>query len=364
MRLDGYHLTAKKVRRGTIQATKVTVHIRDGFSQPLSLPTIRRILKTSLLPSTVKFHSLEVFQRIAEAEGTVHGVPLAKVHFHEVGVVDSLVDIVGAFLGCEALGIETISASPVNLGSGTVKAAHGTLPVPAPAVAFLMKNVPTFSAGPARELTTPTGMGILTTLTREIGQLPLMSQSQIGYGAGSSNPTGWANVLRVFLSNSKSSSENNLEPIIQLQTNLDDLVPQVYESIMERLFSSGALDVTLTPVIMKRGRPGIILTALTTPAKTEPVLKVFFHETTTLGVRVQEITRRVLPRSIRTLRIPDGTVRVKIAEIDGRKKKMRPEYRDCQQIADKTGRPVREVFDQALKAFDVSRRPLKRKKKP
>ena len=363
MNLDGYQLTAKKVLRGTIHSTKVDVQVRDGFSKPLSLPTIRRILTKSQLPSKVKARSLEVFQRLAEAEGTVHGVPLSQVHFHEVGVVDSLVDIVGAFLGCESLGIDKVSASPVNLGSGTVNSAHGALPVPAPAVAHLVKEVPIFAAGPIGELTTPTGMGLLTTLTRDFCQLPFMRPRHIGYGAGSFNPKGWANVLRVFLSKTSASPSADIDHIVQLQTNLDDLNPQAYEPIMDHLFSAGALDVTLTPSIMKRGRPGIILTVLTPPAKIDPVLKVFFYETTTLGVRVQEIARRVLPRKFHSLRLHGTTVRVKVAEIDGGEIKAMPEYQDCQRIAKSTGRPVREVMIEALQALKGLRRELKSKLK-
>ena len=306
MNVEGYQLKAKKVHRGSIQATKVDVLIRKGLTKPLSLPTIRRIITSSQLPSVVKTQSLKAFQNLAEAEGVVHGVPISKVHFHEVGVVDSLVDIVGAFLGCAYFKIETVSACRVNVGSGTIESAHGTLPVPGPAVAHLAKGVPIIAQGPASELTTPTGMSILTVLTQDFRTLPAMTPRRIGYGAGTVNPKNWPNVLRVMLTDRSSAPTGSSDDIIEVQTNLDDLNPQIYEPLMEQLFAAGALDVTLTPVIMKRSRPGTIVTVLGPPDIVEDVTQILFHETTTLGVRIHGLTRRVLPRQAQTVRFPQG----------------------------------------------------------
>ena len=346
-----YQLRERKVHRGTIHATKVDVLIRDGFTKPLSLPTIRRLITKSRLPAEVKTRSLGVFDRLAEAEGIVHGIPSAKVHFHEVGVLDSLVDIVGAFLGLSFLGVETISASPVNVGSGTTLCEHGTLPVPPPVVALLSKGIPIYSAGPTGELATPTGIGVLTALTQQFGPLPSIAPARVGYGAGDTDHKGWPNVLRVFLSDGNTPKSGTSEDIVQIETNIDDLNPQAYETAMERLFAAGALDVTLTPVIMKRSRPGILITALALPNAVEALVQALFEETTTLGVRILEMNRRVLPRRLQTLRLRQGPVRVKVADVAKGVTKMMPEFRDCKIIAEKTGRPVREVLEEAFHVF-------------
>jgi len=199
MNLDGYTLRARRVRRGGMPATKVEVAIRSGFRAPLPVPRIRRIIASSRLPDRVKERSLEVFSRLAQAEAQAHRMAVSRVHFHEVGVVDSLVDVVGGVLGCHLLGADRITASPVNLGSGTIECAHGTLPVPGPAVAALAKGLPVYSAGPSRELSTPTGVAVLGVLADEFGPLPLMRATAIGYGAGAADPAGWTNALRVFV---------------------------------------------------------------------------------------------------------------------------------------------------------------------
>ena len=353
IQVKGYQIKANKVHRGTIHATKLDVLIRKGFTKPLSLPVIRRLISTSQLPSIVKSRSLEAFNTLAESEGMVHGVSVSKVHFHEVGVVDSIVDIVGAFLGCAYLDIETVSASAVNVGSGTIQSAHGTLPVPGPAVAHLAKGVPIFAKGPSTELTTPTGMCILTVLTSEFFPLPPMRPTQIGYGAGTADPKGWPNVLRVFLSSGSSTPLGRSETIIEVQTNVDDLNPQVYEALIERLAQVGALDVTLTPVIMKRSRPGTVVTALAPRATVDDVTRILFQETTTLGVRFRELQRRVLTREIHSVRLQGGHVRVKVADMGNGATKMMPEFHDCRQIAEKTGQPVQEILEQARQAYTL-----------
>ena len=363
--LSGYRLNVSKVHRGGIHATKVDVVISKGRATPLSWPQIRRLLSTSRLPPWVKTQALSVFERLAQAEGTVHGRDPATVRFHEVGVIDSLVDIVGSLLGCHELGIQTFGAAPVNVGSGTIHGAHGTLPVPGPAVAELAKGYSIYTQGPAMELTTPTGMALLTTLTQPCRHLPPVVPRSIGYGAGTADPPDWPNVLRVFLSSStpalsfeglplsleglalsfEGSTESlEADQVIQLETTIDDLNPQVYESVMARLFENGALDVTLTPTIMKRTRPGTLLTVLAPPERAGVLTQTLFRETTTLGVRHQIINRVTLPRSMKTIRLPQGRVRVKIVHV-GKTVTYRPEFQDCQTIAQKTGRPVQDVID-------------------
>lgn len=361
LKTNGYHLYAKPVHRGTIQATKVEVKVRQGFERPLSLPTIRRMIKQSLLPSRVKTHSLKVFQRLAEAESAVHGVPQTKFHFHEVGVVDSLVDVVGTLLGIEYLGVTSASASPINVGSGTILTAHGELPVPGPAVAQLAQKIPIYAAGPRLELTTPTGMAIISVLTQNFGPLPPLTPTHIGYGAGTANPDNWANALRVFMAKESSQGFHDTESILEIHTTIDDLNPQAYESVMERLFQAGALDVTLTPVIMKRSRPGIILSVLVPDQGREAVIQCLLQETTTLGVRIHEVDRTVLHRRLEKIQLPEGKVRIKIADIGEGREKIMPEYRDCQSLAKKTGKPVREVIDSALEAYRQTTRGTARK---
>lgn len=348
----GYALRARPVTRGGLNATKVDVIVRSGFRSPVPLARIHRIIASSRVPSSVKDRSRDVFERLARAEGAAHRVSPSQVHFHEVGVVDSIVDVVGAVLGCHLLGVARVTASPVNLGRGVVGSAHGTLPVPGPAVAVLARGVPVYSAGPARELTTPTGLALLTALAQEFGPLPLMRPTALGYGAGEADPEAWPNVLRVFLGEPMPSSSGDQDTVAQIETNLDDLTPQAYETVMDRLFAAGALDVTLTPVIMKLGRPGIVLTALAPPEKTEAVAGVVLRETTALGVRIQEVTRRVLPRRFESVRIRGGVVRMKVAEAAPGVTKAAPEYQDCKRIAERTERPVHEIMDEAMQAFN------------
>lgn len=351
LRLPGFSLTRKKVMRGAVHATKVDVHTKKGFEKPLSPARIRQIVRASALPQPVKERTLTVFDHLAEAEGVSHGVRPSHVHFHEVGVVDSFVDVVGAMLGCHLLGVTRITASPVNVGSGTVKSSHGLLPVPGPAVAALARGIPIYSGGPTQELTTPTGLALLRTVVEEYCPLPLLRPTAIGYGAGSADPKNWPNVLRVFVGPVPAGAGGLSDMVVQLETNLDDLNPQAYELVMERLFGAGALDVTLTPVMMKRGRPGIVLAALVSREKTEAALGVLFRDTTALGVRVQEVQRRLLPRQFAVVRVRGSEVRIKLAESDRGETKAAPEYLDCKRIAEQTGRPLKDVMEEAAFAY-------------
>ena len=345
---QNYRIKVSKVYRGPVHATKVDVIIQPSGTKPLSWPQIQRVLKRSTLPPWVKSKAITVFSRLADAEGKVHGESPAKIHFHEVGAIDSLVDVVGSLLGCYLLGTTTYSASPVNVGAGTVSTAHGLLPVPAPAVAELAIGVPIHSKGPQIELTTPTGLAILTSLTQQFDLVPAVPSRTIGYGAGTSNPEGWTNVLRVFLGVAPSVEPFEADQVMRLETNIDDMNPQLYESVVERLFQAGALDVCLTPVIMKRGRPGIILSVLTAPQNAVNLTQTMFVETSTIGIRTQIINRLTLPRTMSTVRVEQGTVRIKTSTI-GKKKKSTPEFQDCLVIAKQSGRPVRDVLEEAIK---------------
>lgn len=345
--ISGYRLKVSKVSRGAIQGTKVDVLISKGQDKPLSWPQIRRLLSKSTLPSRVKQQAFSVFEHLAQAEGKVHGQDSTKIHFHEVGVIDSLVDIVGALLGCHELGIMTFSATPINVGSGTIECTHGALPVPGPAVAELAKGYPIYSKGPSMEMTTPTGMALVTTLTQTFGQLPPVIPSAIGYGAGTANPHDWPNVLRVFLALTPTTESLESDQVIQLETNIDDMNPQIYESVMERLFENGALDVSLTPTMMKRNRPGILLTVLGQEDQAGHLIQTIFRETTSIGVRRQVLDRVTLPRSMKSISLPQGKVRVKTVQI-GNTLKHRPEFQDCRAISIKTGIPVQDIIEKVI----------------
>lgn len=355
----GFKLRKRRVQRGAIWATKIDVILTPGHARPWSLGRIRKVLSSSRLSPNIRRQSLAVFERLAEAEGKAHHVPRNHVHFHEVGVLDSFVDIVGGLICCELLEVTRVTASAVNVGTGTVQSAHGLLPAPGPAVTMLAKQVPIYSAGPSRELTTPTGLALLRTLTHEFGPMPLIRPSAVGYGAGQANPHDWPNVLRVFLSPEGAGNGRARDTVVQIETNLDDVNPQTYEHVMERLFRAGAVDVTLTPVIMKRGRPAIVLTCLVPFDGVDPVLDVLFEDTTALGVRVQDVTRHILPRRFVSVKIPGGTVRIKVAAVDATSSKAAPEYLDCKRIAERTGRPVKAVLEEAALAYTKTLRAVK-----
>jgi pyridinium-3,5-bisthiocarboxylic acid mononucleotide nickel chelatase len=355
----GFRLRKRRVHRGAIWAAKVDVLVTPKLQHPWPLTRIRTVLSSSRLSPKIRRQSLEVFERLADAEGKAHRVPKHHVHFHEVGVLDSFVDIVGGLVCCELLDVSRVTASAVNVGTGTLHSAHGLLPAPGPAVAMLAKQVPIYSAGPSRELTTPTGLALLRTLTAEFGPMPVITPVAVGYGAGDANPEGWPNVLRVFLSPEGAANGRARDTVVQIETNLDDVNPQTYEHIMERLFRAGALDVTLTPVIMKRGRPAIVLGCLVPPRGVDPVLDVLFKETTALGVRVQDISRHILPRRFASVKIRGGIVRIKVAAVDPTSSKAAPEYLDCKRIAERTGRPVKAVLEEAALAYAKTRRRAK-----
>lgn len=351
LRLTGVSLRKRRVTRGALRATKVEVVVTKGLAKPIGLRDIRQLLRSSRLPDAVRDRSRAIFERLAYAEGRAHRTAPEKVHFHELGVLDTIVDVVGTVLGCHLLGIEKVYVSAINVGGGTAVTKHGVLPVPGPATAFLLQGLPVYAGGPAHELTTPTGAGLMAALAGGHGAMPEMIVASIGYGAGSFNPPGWPNALRVFIGETVPAAAS--DRILVLETNLDDMNPQGYELLMDRLLARGALDITLTPVIMKRGRPGILLSVLTDPAKLEPVLQIIFAETTTLGVRIQEVARRLLEREVTEVRTRFGPVRVKVAKTPGgiRGVKARPEYQDCKRIAEQTGLPLREIMREIERAL-------------
>ncbi|MEP7151675.1 MAG: nickel pincer cofactor biosynthesis protein LarC [Nitrospira sp.] len=362
LQIEGFRLTQKPVERGALSATKVDVLIDKGFRAPLTLAQIKRILLKSGLPAVVKEQSQAVFDRLADAEGKAHGVEPSHVHFHEVGVIDSFVDVVGGVLGLHLMGIQRVTASAINVGSGTLTSAHGSLPVPGPAVAALAVGLPIYAQGPARELATPTGVALVRTLATEFGLLPRMQVRHVGYGAGTADPAQWPNVLRVFVGDGADRAVGSVETIVELQTNIDDLNPQVYETVFERVFAAGAVDATLAPVMMKKGRPGNVLSVLAPREKAEAVLAVLFADTTALGIRTQEVQRRVLPRRFASVRVEGHDVRIKLADHQPGRTKASPEYEDCRRIAEQSGRPVKDILETAMRMYRQSQEKRRRVK--
>lgn len=351
LKVTGYQLRKRQVQRGALTAIKVDVVIRQGFTQPLTVSRIKRILGQSTLPDVVKTRSQLVFDRLAEAEARAHRVETHDVHFHEVGVMDSFIDVVGGVLGCHLMNVTRVTASAINVGAGTIQTEHGLLPVPGPAVAVLAEGIPIFAEGPRCELATPTGVALLRTLTSEFGALSVMEPALVGYGAGDRDPEGWPNVLRIFLSEDGLPVRRPVDHVMQIETNLDDLNPQTYEYVMEQMFAVGALDVTMTPVLMKRSRPGVILSCLVPRNFMEPVLDVLFQETTALGVRIQEVDRQILPRRFVTVKVQGGRVRMKIATMGAGWEKASPEYADCRALATQKGLPLKDVMEDARLAY-------------
>ncbi len=340
----GAQFTFDRVKRRDVGAMKFRVAVTDTATHRY-LPGIVKMIDHAEMPERAKRNAVAVFERLAEAESGVHQTPIDKVHFHEVGAADSIADIVGACLGLELLGVEKIYCSPVNVGSGTVKTEHGVLPVPAPATAALLRNVPIYSRGPAVELTTPTGAALLTTLAESFGPVPAMRVSSIGYGAGDKDFREHANVLRVMVGETSQATESTTVSVIE--ANLDDSSPQVVGYALERLLEAGALDATVTSIQMKKGRPGVLLRVIAAPGQQEELAAIIFAETSTLGLRIHTAERRVQERDWVSVDTEHGKIRVKVSG-DG---SYAPEYEDCRTIA-RAGRvPLRHVIAAANHAY-------------
>jgi uncharacterized protein (TIGR00299 family) protein len=347
--LPGYTITAERVKRSGIAATRVHV-LRDEKEQPARhLADIRKLIEASSLSSSVIEKSAGIFDRLAHAEAKVHGTTPDNVHFHEVGAVDAIVDIVGSIIGLEILTISEVISSPVNLGSGTVHTAHGTLPVPAPATAELLKGIPSYGSAVPFELTTPTGAAILSMLGPSFGPMPQMRISQIAHGAGSRDIPGQPNVLRLMIGEPLATCEEDASIVIE--TNIDDMNPQVYDYLIEKLMQQGAQDVYLTPIIMKKGRPAILLSVLTDRSRTDAVLDTIFRETTSIGVRIQEVGRMKLSREIKEVDTAYGRVRIKISKRGNEILTVTPEYKDCRKIAEEKQVPLKKVIEEAKASF-------------
>jgi len=339
--VSGFRLERRPVTRGGLRGTHLVVET-DPAVRFHDLADMLSPIKRGGLPERVRTRATAILTRLAEAEARVHQVPLDAVHFHEVGELDTLVDVVGAVAGLDALGIDAVHVSPFPLGGGTVASAHGRLPVPAPATAELLRGFPVYDNGVRAELVTPTGAAILTTLATP-GPLPAMTLDRMGWGAGTRD-LAVPNLLRVLIGEATEAPAPT-ERLTAIETTIDDMSPQLYEPLMERLLEAGALDVHLTPVIMKRSRPGIVLTALATPERAAALAELLFRETTTIGVRWHDYQRMRLPRELVRVETSLGPVTFKVSRLGGDPITATPEFEEVRRLARERGLPVREALE-------------------
>ena len=345
--LNSFALNAEieweRVQRRGIAALKFRVKTTET-TQHRHLPGILKMIHAADLPAAVKATAEKVFRVLAEAESTIHGLPLEKVHFHEVGAVDSICDIVAICLALDLLNIDAIHCSPINTGSGTVNTEHGILPVPAPATARLLQNKPVYARGPALELTTPTGAAVVAALAQTFGPMPPMTIKAIGYGAGDHDFKEHANVVRVLIGEASGATESATVSVVE--ANIDDASPQVIAYTLERILEAGALDALIIPAQMKKGRPGVIIQIITAPEKREQLTALLFRETTTLGVRFHTAERRVQPREWVEVETPQGALRIKVTPAG-----FAPEYEDARKLAAISGTPLKKILAAATQAY-------------
>ncbi len=351
--IKGFEVKTRKVNKMGIEALKVDVVITEEDSPHRGLSDIKKIINASSLNATVKEMSLRIFTNLAEAEAKIHGTTVDKIHFHEVGAIDAIVDIVGVAILFDKLDVDEIYVSNIHTGSGFITCQHGKMPVPAPATLELLKGVPIYATDIKGELITPTGAAILTTVTDEFGKMPVMRVERIGYGAGTKDLQ-IPNVLRVSLGSIK---ENTLPSGLitakewMLECNIDDMNNELIDYVMEKLFQAGAKDVYITPIQMKKNRPAIKLSILFPKEIEDRILRIVFKETTSIGVRTYPIEKIMLQRKTQEIDTPWGKVKVKIAYFGGEIINVSPEYDDCKKIAVQTGLPLKEIYYEVQSNF-------------
>jgi uncharacterized protein (TIGR00299 family) protein len=346
--VSNFDVHFRAVDRSGIGATHAEVKTEDE-KHHRHLSTILKIIERSRLSPSVKDRAARIFVRLGEAEARVHNVPVEQIHFHEVGAMDAIIDVVGACVGFELLGVERFVSSPLHVGSGTVEMAHGRFPVPAPAVVELLRDAPVYATDIQGELVTPTGAAIISTLCESYGPMPPMRVSSVGYGAGTRVYERFPNALRVLVGESDADAGD--ERLLVVETNLDDVSPQIVGHLMERAFERGALDCYFTPAQMKKNRPGVLVSILCRPQDRETIYQLLFNETTTLGVRSHEVLRRALPRESLLVQTQYGAIRIKVARNEGRIVNATPEYDDCRAAARSYNVPLRSVESAARAAF-------------
>jgi uncharacterized protein (TIGR00299 family) protein len=317
------------------------------------LKEIREIIGKAAISQTAKAQAIRTFEALGAAEAKIHNTDIEKIHFHEVGAVDAIVDIVCAAIGSEALGVDEWICSPLNVGGGMVECAHGTFPIPAPATLELLKNAPVYSGKIQKELVTPTGAAIVSVLASRFASFPQMKIEKTGYGAGTRDFKDHPNVLRLSVGEAQSSTGAKIssEEIAVLEANVDDMSPQIFGYMMERAFTAGALDVFATAVQMKKNRPGLLLTVLCRPEDTTPLRQLIFAETTTLGVRERREQRATLVRRHQSVQTKWGEVRMKLANLNGSVSNYAPEYEDCRRIAEQHHVPLKAVMQEAIRVY-------------
>ena len=323
----------------------------SGHTHGRSLSTIRDIICKTDIPESARKTAIRAFELLGEAEARIHNVPIETIHFHEVGAVDAIVDIVCAAVGCHALGVDAFICSPLNVGGGTIQCAHGEFPVPAPATLALLKGAPVYSSGIKAELVTPTGAALVRALDCRFSDFPRMTVDSIGYGAGSRNPAGHANVLRIAVGELMEQHDTSGDTVTVLETTIDDLSPQVIGYVTERLLAEGALDVFVIPAQMKKNRPGSLLTVLCQNETAQRLREIIFAETSTIGIRTREERRDCLEREIVSVDTQWGTVRVKQSSLNGLVTNCAPEYEDCRRIAEEHGVALKQVQQEAISSY-------------
>jgi len=352
--IKGYRLSEEKVMRSHFSATKIDIILSPASRHHSRRRTkgrrwkdIDTIIAASSLPDQLKRKGYAIFQGLFQAEAKVHGEAFHNVHLHELGAVDCLVDVFGTLIGLELLGVEEVYSSPVNLGGGSVRTDHGIMPVPAPATAEILRNVPVYSSGDPFEMTTPTGAVIVKSLSKRFGEIPVFVPEKIGAGAGSRDMKDRPNILRIFIGSRRLPAED--ESISVIETNIDDMNPQIYGYVIEELFKKGALDVFMTHVLMKKMRPGVKLSVLCDREKRDDMIALILRETTSIGVRYYEARRVTMERRFKEVDTKYGKVRVKIAGFGDSIRKVVPEYEECRELAKKSGEPLLNIMEEARK---------------
>jgi len=351
--LGPYEFTESRVMRRGLAANHVDIVAPE--KQPhRHLSHIERLISNAALDEAVKQKALQVFRRLGEAEAKIHNQPIEKIHFHEVGAVDAILDIVGGCLGLALLGNPELVCSPLNVGGGRVEAAHGSLPVPAPATAELLKGIPIYSSGVEGELVTPTGAALVSTLASSFGPVPAMKVERIGYGAGTKDFPSHPNIARLMLGEKVDGAEaggSGGETVLVIEANIDDMNPQLFGYLAEKALEAGARDVTCSPVQMKKNRPGLLVSILCKPDLENVLTRLLFEETTTIGVRITKARRKVLEREVVTVETAYGAVRMKVARLDGKEMNAAPEFDDCRRLASEKSVPLKEVMLAAQAAY-------------
>ncbi len=337
--VKGYEIEISKKQKNSIWGTDVNIIIDDHYSHR-HLEDLLKIVDESGLSENIKTKAKNIFYKIAEAEAKIHNQPIDEVHFHEIGALDTIIDVLGSLILLEMLEVAEIYSSPLPLGSGFVNTAHGTIPVPAPATLEILRGIPVYKDGREGELVTPTGAAIISTVANFVQELPPIRVDKIGYGCGKKDFS-FPNLLRVYVGELVESTVK--ERNIVLETNIDDMNPQIFGYLVEKLFKEGALDVFLTPVYMKKGRPGILLSVIAPLVMEERLSEVIFRETTTLGIRKIYVDKKIMPREIKEIETKWGKVRIKVANINGIRKAY-PEYEDCKSIAERENIPLKDVI--------------------